>query len=268
MRFEPGTVIDMDAGQSFQETSFGANVGNYIQAVQSLLRACAVRWNAPEWVVSADNSSVNYASSLTSESPFTKRCKQLQASHKAIFHDVVQTAFRHYVRRKGGFRVQGTLYDYRQLRVLVDLQTVPPSVETRDKSQEATMNKTYIELGIKSRQTTAAELGLDYETEERNNDEFEKKHGEQGVPQEQRTAEGGDDAALAAMGADGSPENAPQNPQKAQKGDPEGAPQEEDGLGDLGAMLASLTEAALRATRQEMDSAEWLADMALAYTRN
>ena len=139
------------------------------------------------------------------------------------------------------------------------------------------MNKTYIELGIKSRQTTAAELGLDYETEERNNDEFEKKHGEQGVPQEQRTAEGGDDGAMAAMmgggggggeGADGSSGDDPQNPQKAQKGDPEGSPQEDDGLGGLGAMLASLTESALRATRQEMESAEWLAEMALAYTRN
>ena len=269
MRFEPGTVIDMDAGQSFQETSFGANVGNYIQAVQALLRACAVRWNAPEWVVSADNSSVNYASSLTSESPFTKRCKMLQQTQKDIFDDVVSEALRHYCRQRRGFKVGNQLYDYRMLRQLVDLQTVPASVETRDKSQEASMNQTYIQLGIKSRQTAAAELGLDYEVEERNNEEFEKKHGEQGIPADQRTAEGGDDGAMAAMlggggeGENGDTPDAAQNPQKPQKPD-SGA--EDDGLGDMGALLASLTEAALTATRQQIEAGRYLADMALQAT--
>lgn len=186
-----GTVIDMDAGQKFVETSFSSNVQNFVACVQAMLRAVAVAWNAPEWITSADNSSVNYASSLTSESQFVKACKAAQGEFAADFTWAVDSALKHFCRVKQGLRVNGKLWTHEAVAHYVQIQVTPPTVETRNRSEEATLNREYITLGVKSRQTAAQELGLDYEREERNNEDFEKKHGEQGVPAKERAGEGG-----------------------------------------------------------------------------
>ena len=133
-------------------------------------------------------------SSLTAESPFTRSCQSMQSEDLQMHERVYTTALEHYCRRKGGVRVGDKLYEWKLIQHLVETQVTAPSVETRNKQEEAAVNQIYVTLGVKSRQTVVQELGLDWEVEEKNNEEFEKKHGEQGVPTEQRTDEdsGGD----------------------------------------------------------------------------
>lgn len=190
-RFDAGTVVDMDAGQKFVETGFASNVQNYTAAVQALLRAIAVKWGAPEWVVSADASNNSYSSSLTAESPFVKRCKQKQSEFVNTFRWAVLAALRHYCKVKRGIRAAGRLWMWEEVLHYVDIQVTPPTVETRNRMEEAQLNQTYIQLGVKSRQTAAQEQNLDFEREELNNTQYEQEHGEQGVPRSQRAGEGG-----------------------------------------------------------------------------
>lgn len=190
-RYEPGTVVDIDSGQEFVATPFGSNVGGHVEAVQALLRAVAVHWNAPEWITSADSSNNNFASSLVAESPFVKHIKRLQRKYSAAFRRVYLAVLENHCRRRGGVRVDSRVFTYRELMQLLEVSVVAPTPETRDRQQEASLNQTYITLGVKDRQTAAQELGLDWAQVEANNEEFEKKHGEQGVPKEMRAGEGG-----------------------------------------------------------------------------
>ena len=70
---------------------------------------------------------------------------------------------------------------WRQIRAAIDHGILPasvltdvtikaegPSLVTRDTDKEASTNKAYLDMGIKSKQTISAELGLDYETESKN----------------------------------------------------------------------------------------------------
>ena len=236
-RFESGTIIDIDAGQEYVAPPFASNVGGHVEVVQALLRGVAVQWNAPEWIVSADSSNSNFASALVADSPFTKRCKTEQDEYGDIFRRVYLAALQHHCNRRGGIRAGGKKYPWEAVKELIDVSVVPPTVETRNKVEESQLNRTYIELGIKSRQTAAQELGLDWEVEERNNEEFEKKHGEQGVKVDQRTAEGGDDAAAADVGEgpdDGGGGGGDTRPPGG------GAPGAADDFSDLDDLLAGL----------------------------
>jgi Tat protein secretion system quality control protein TatD with DNase activity len=56
--------------------------------------------------------------------------------------------------------------NYKELGLKIELVT--PSVETREYKKEAELNKLYMEMGIKSPQTIAGEIGLNYEREQEN----------------------------------------------------------------------------------------------------
>jgi hypothetical protein len=49
-----------------------------------------------------------------------------------------------------------------------------PTVITRDQNIEAAVNKTYMDMGIKSPQTISSEIGLTYEQERKNFDMVNK----------------------------------------------------------------------------------------------
>lgn len=204
-RLEGGSVIDMDANQDFVKSPGADNVSGFTQVVQALLRAVATRWNAPEWIVSADASNNNMASSMVAESPFVKTCKRFQHRYARAFKHVIVHALRHYCRVRGGLRVGMSKYTWATLSQLIDVQVVPPTVETRNRQEEAMVNRTYVELGVKSRKTIATELGLDWDTEQQNNDEYDKAHPQGG----QGGAGGNPLAAMMGGGGDQPPDSSP-----------------------------------------------------------
>jgi hypothetical protein len=158
-RIEAGSFLDIPKGMSYVPPPAAANSAVHLEVFQGLLRSAGNRHNAPEWLVSSDSSNGNYASSLTAEAPFTRHCVRLQEFYKAHFSKVIKAAIQAAI--QAGMLPKNTLN-------LVNLTVKAPSVETRDKAAEANANQIYATLGVKSKQTIAQEIGLDWEQEEVN----------------------------------------------------------------------------------------------------
>jgi hypothetical protein len=77
-RMVPGTIVDTNKNTNFLASPYNAGVAAHIDVVRLLDRTACVKYNAPEWLGSADASNNNFASSLTAESPFVIRVKSFQ----------------------------------------------------------------------------------------------------------------------------------------------------------------------------------------------
>jgi hypothetical protein len=140
----------------------------HLQIMQALLRSAGNRHNAPEWLVSSDASNNNYASSMTAESPFLRHCKRLQELYKRPFLKVIKAAIQN---AADAGLLPINILDF------VDISATPPELEVQDKAGMAQANQAYVAMGVKSRQTVAQELGLDWDTEITNNQEYAEQMG-------------------------------------------------------------------------------------------
>ena len=159
MRIEPGSFLDIPKGMEYVPPPGAENADAHLKILQSLLRSAGNRHNAPEWLSSSDVSSANYASSLTAESPFLKNCIRLQAAYKRYFGRIAREAI---ITAAEAGKLPIEIID------TLDVIVTPPTVEARDRIAESSSNQTYVSMGVKSRQTIAQELGLDWDQEKRN----------------------------------------------------------------------------------------------------
>jgi hypothetical protein len=167
-RMDSGSFLDIPKGMNYIQPPGAANAPSHLSIHSALLRAAGVRHNAPEWLVSGDSSNNNYASSLTAESPFLRNCTRLQSFYQRPFLRVVRAAVAHAA-------AVGNLPG--DIMRLVEVDSTPVSVETRNKAEEAAANQTYVTLGVKSKATVAAELGLDWQKEQREMDDMADRQG-------------------------------------------------------------------------------------------
>lgn len=176
-KMDAGSFLDIPKGLNYVPPPGAANAAAHIQIFQTLLRTAGNRHNAPEWLVSSDASNNNYASSLTAESPFLRHCVRLQKLYEKAFRKVMLAAVNTAI--KAG-RLPPDAME------MLEIQCTTPTVETRDKNAEASSNATYVNLGVKSRQTVAQEIGLDWDNEVQNNQDFAEQFGQQGQPLDQQ----------------------------------------------------------------------------------
>jgi hypothetical protein len=162
-KLESGSFLDIPKGMSYVPPPGAANAAAHLSIFQALLRSAGNRHNAPEWLCSSDASNNNYSSSLTAESPFLRHCLRLQELYRRSFHKVICAAIEH---ASACGILPPNVIDY------VDIKATAPSVETRDKSIEANANQIYIANKIKSPQMVADELGIDYERNVRDWQEY------------------------------------------------------------------------------------------------
>jgi len=206
-RFYPGSIHDIPKGYNYVAPPFAANAQGFVSVVQAVLRSVAVRWNAPEWLISGDASNNNYSSSITAESPFVKGCKAEQWRYQVLFTRTAWRAMR-CACDMGRLRAMGRRWSFEEVRRAIDLQVEPPTIEVRNKQEEAQVNAMYIQARVKSIQTVQQELGLDSEQELQNIEEWEEKTGGQGeglpMPGEEKGGAAGDLQAL--LGPEGGEE--------------------------------------------------------------
>jgi hypothetical protein len=157
--FEPGTILDVDKGQTYVPPPPASNAVAHAQVVQMLLRLAAARWNAPEGLVSGDYSNNNFASALVAESPFRRTMSMEQGFYKRRFTNIVDKARRH--------AVACGLLPAESLGV-VEIQVEPPELENRNPTEVAQRDQIYNSMRVKSAQTISQEQGLDYEQEQSN----------------------------------------------------------------------------------------------------
>lgn len=165
---QSGSFLDIPKGMNYVPPPGAANASAHLEIFQSLLRSAGNRHNAPEWLVSSNASNNNYASSLTAESPFLRTCLRLQKFYERPFCRVIYAVLE--TAAKAG-KLPRNILD------LIHVQVTAPSVETRDKAQEAQANQIYSTLGVKSPQTIAHEIGLDWDEELANQQEARQELG-------------------------------------------------------------------------------------------
>jgi hypothetical protein len=179
-QFTSGTIEDIPGGLSYVVPPWTQNVPGFVQLGGLLLRSVAVKWNAPEWLVSGDASNNNYASSITAESPFVKTCSRRQSFYRGRFVKIMWRVVRHWCAAHGGLYAGGRKWTFEEIRRLIDIQAVSPDIQPRNTLQKAQEDSTYSQLGAKSVQTICGELGLDYEEQVQQIEEHQERTGGQG----------------------------------------------------------------------------------------
>lgn len=166
-RFGYGSILTSSDNIEYEFPAANLDAGGLIETLQANLRAIASRYGISETMMSADASNNNYASALVAEGPAHRTFKRMQAMLGGAFGERRLNPNRSLI--------------WRQIRAAIDNGILPasvltdvtikaegPSLVTRDTDKEASTNKAYLDMGIKSKQTISAELGLDYETESKN----------------------------------------------------------------------------------------------------
>jgi len=151
-RLSPGTILDAPAGIDYEFPSLGVDAGRLVQILQAELRAIAARLVMPEFMLSADASNANYASTLVAEGPAVKMFQRLQASLIADDQEVWQRLL---ARAAAVGELPPDIADR------VRLQTEPPSLVVRDHLAETQANAIKAQHGVLSRRTWQLQAGLD-----------------------------------------------------------------------------------------------------------
>jgi len=155
-QFPPGAIVDTPPGVEYSFPAAGIDAAKYVAAIQAELRAIAARLQMPEFMLSADASNANYASTMVAEGPAVKMFERLQA--EMLWHDlaVLRRALR--VAERAGRVPPGTTE-----RIEIDAEG--PIVQSRNRLAEAQADQILMTLGVASPQTVAARHGLNYDQE-------------------------------------------------------------------------------------------------------
>lgn len=162
-RYPPGTILSYPSGMQYKPGPLGSERNaDFVLVAQYVLRAIAVRWNIPEYLISADASNANYASALVAESPFVKAREADQQFYKRRFKSLLWKVVR-LAWEAGRFARLGVSWE--TLASLVEIKIDLPAVATRDSLKLAQTQELQMQLGFLSPRTAAAQAGLDYDAE-------------------------------------------------------------------------------------------------------
>lgn len=163
-RLRNGTILTASKDTEYEFPEVGGNSADCVVALQAELRAIAARLQMPEFMLSADASNANYSSTLVAESPAVKNFERLQQTFKSTFGECKAAGRQSLLWRQIAACVRLGILPPAVFRD-VEIQTEAPSLIMRDYDKEAATNQTYVSMGVKSRHTVAAEIGLDYDQE-------------------------------------------------------------------------------------------------------
>ena len=140
----------------FPET--GAGQSNHIEVLVQLLRACASGMMLPEFMLTANVSEGNFASTLVSEGPFHKGMKYEQSLMVSEDLRIIWQA----LRRAPDPRLDITLADLEQ----VTIEAKPPRVQTRNRKEDFEIGMDLWKNGRISGKTLNKQEGYEYEEEQ------------------------------------------------------------------------------------------------------
>jgi len=127
----PGSVPKISAGRKLQPPPMGQRGSDvFIEARQAILRRIETRWLMPEYMITADASNANYASTLVSGTPFIKARESEQSTYARDFKQVILKALK-FAHDAGRFRQ--FVGCWKDLTAAIDLIITPPAIATEDK---------------------------------------------------------------------------------------------------------------------------------------
>ena len=135
----PGVLTtSSNINYEFPETGKGAQ--NHIEVLVNLLRACASGMKLPEFMLTANVSEGNFASTLVSEGPFHKGMRYEQSLMVNEDLQIIYQALR-YAAQTGVMDLSEADID----AVVIDIK--PPRVQTRNRKEDFEVNQTLWEAG-------------------------------------------------------------------------------------------------------------------------
>jgi len=162
--YAPGSTLDTGAGVTYKPGPHGAaHATNFIAIEQAVLRTAGTRWSMPEYMISADSSNANMASTMVAESPFVKMAVTEQAFYIAAYTSLLWkvVAIAHDAGRFAGFELS-----FAQIKRLVEIKIEAPRVAVRDAKEETERNALLFKFGRLSPETWSAREELDHEQEQ------------------------------------------------------------------------------------------------------
>lgn len=160
-----GTIVDLQDGKSRIEfPSSGLNAASPVEVLRAELRAIASSMSWPEFMIGSDASNANYSSTMVAENPAVKMIETEQAEHIADDLDLIHAALEHAV-NVGRLPAEAM--------TLIEIEVEAPPIIARNAKERAEVDKLLNEMRIKSAQTIASEVGLDYLQEQANFTEHE-----------------------------------------------------------------------------------------------
>ena len=155
--FAPGTILDVPSTTEYEFPASGVDPSKPAGVVQMVLRGVGSRACIPEFMISADASNANYASTLVAEGPAVKMFEREQwtliEEDEEVFDRVLALAV-----------AEGRLSQ--ELVDRVKIVAEPPNVISRDELKGAQKDKILVDGGILSPQTWSLQNGLDYDDEQ------------------------------------------------------------------------------------------------------
>lgn len=161
---QPGTVIDTPENMKHITGPMGSERNpNFILVAQYVSRSIAQRWSMPEFMYTSDASNANYASTLVAESPFVKAREADQRFYGQHFIDLLWKVLRMaHTAGKAFVNIQR----FEELLQILDITASGQRVSNRDELATVQRQEIQMRMGILSRQSAAAEGGLDLAKEE------------------------------------------------------------------------------------------------------
>lgn len=133
-RFKAGSIPVVSAGKKYHAGPMGANRNPiYIEVRQALIRRIEARWLMPEYMIAADASNANYASSLVAEAPFVKAREADQQRFVSSFRKLLNKCLK-IACDYGRFRKWG-IQSWQDLEPAIEIVITPSPVASRDKTQ-------------------------------------------------------------------------------------------------------------------------------------
>lgn len=165
-RMRYGSILTTGGNVEWEFPNAQVEADQFVAVLQAELRAIAARIQQPEWMLTADSSNANLASSLVAEAPSTKGFEAIQHQFKRRFGEKKVAPGRSLIWRQIDFAVRCGILP-RAVYQYVGVQCEPPSLVVRNRLAEAQTDQIYLESGVKSIPTIRLQQGLDGAQEDR-----------------------------------------------------------------------------------------------------
>lgn len=157
--FPSAAVVTVPASIKYEFPETGAGASNHIEVLLNLLRAAAAGMKLPEFMLTANVSEGNFASTLVSEGPFHKGMRYEQ--NLMVEEDLrILWQLLRFAAKKGLEGISDTDLDG------VTLEIGTPRVQTRNRKEDFEVNMKMFDKSVLSRKTLAASEDRDDDAEQ------------------------------------------------------------------------------------------------------